>query len=181
MPHNQSGAVLIVSLLMLLVTTMLGITSMSTTVMEEKMAGNHRQKQLAFQAADSALRIAEEWMKTNIKTPFDFNTKFAAGAPAELYWQRHPNAKTALKPVGFVTSDLSNWSVGNSIQVTQQLASGQPKPRYIIEYMGLDGEAPLNPAGPKDFRRRTFRITAIGTGTDQTTSYVAQSTFRTAF
>ena len=58
---KQSGAVLIVSLLMLLVTTMLGITSMSTAVMEEKMASNSRQKQLAFQAAESGLRFAETW------------------------------------------------------------------------------------------------------------------------
>ena len=56
---SQSGAVLIVSLIMLLLLTLIGVTAMQTTSLEEKMAGNLRDKNLAFQAAESALRAAE--------------------------------------------------------------------------------------------------------------------------
>ena len=56
---HQSGAVLIISLIMLLLLTLIGTTSMQTTTLEEKMAGNMRDRNIAFQAAESALRDAE--------------------------------------------------------------------------------------------------------------------------
>ncbi|HDK45694.1 MAG TPA: PilX protein, partial [Actinobacteria bacterium] len=56
---KQRGTALIVSLLILLVLTILGVAAMSTTTMEEKMAGNSRKIDLAFQSAESALRDAQ--------------------------------------------------------------------------------------------------------------------------
>ena len=57
--QSQQGAALIVGLIMLLLMTILGVTSMSSSIMEEKMAGNSRDRAIAFQAAESALRAAE--------------------------------------------------------------------------------------------------------------------------
>ncbi|MCK5832023.1 MAG: pilus assembly PilX N-terminal domain-containing protein [Methylococcales bacterium] len=51
--NSQKGAVLVVSLLFLLIMTILGVSTMSTNVLEEKMVGNSRQLRIAFQAADS--------------------------------------------------------------------------------------------------------------------------------
>jgi type IV pilus assembly protein PilX len=56
----QSGAVLIISLIMLLLLTLIATTGMQTSSLEEKMAGNLRDKNLAFQAAESALKAAGE-------------------------------------------------------------------------------------------------------------------------
>ncbi len=56
---KQQGAVLVVSLIMLLVMTLIGLSSMRTTILEEKMAGNFRDSNIAFQAAEAALRDAE--------------------------------------------------------------------------------------------------------------------------
>lgn len=58
-PHRQRGAVLVVSLIMLLIVTLIAVSSMQGTIMEEKMAGNTRDRNLAFQTAESALREAE--------------------------------------------------------------------------------------------------------------------------
>src|SRR3569832_2459392 len=58
-PHRQAGAVLIVSLLMLLIMTLLGITAMNSTTLEEKMAGNMRDRNTAMQASEAALKAAE--------------------------------------------------------------------------------------------------------------------------
>jgi type IV pilus assembly protein PilX len=66
---NQSGAVLIVSLIMLLLLTLIGASSMQTTSLEEKMAGNLRDRNLAFQAAESALRDAEQDIRGIGTTP----------------------------------------------------------------------------------------------------------------
>jgi type IV pilus assembly protein PilX len=56
---QQSGAVLIISLIMLLLLTLIGSSSIQTTTLEEKMAGNIRDQNIAFQAAESAIRDAE--------------------------------------------------------------------------------------------------------------------------
>ncbi len=52
---RQSGAVLVVSLILLVVLTLLGLTSMRTTSLEEKMASNSQRSVAALQAAGSGL------------------------------------------------------------------------------------------------------------------------------
>ena len=56
---RQSGSALIVGLILLLVMTMLGLTAMQTTSLEERMSGNMRDRDLAAQAAEMALRAGE--------------------------------------------------------------------------------------------------------------------------
>ncbi|MBT8092482.1 MAG: pilus assembly protein PilX, partial [Gammaproteobacteria bacterium] len=58
LPQREQGAVLIVSLVMLLIVTLIAVSSMQGTIMEEKMAGNSRDRNLAFQTAESSLREA---------------------------------------------------------------------------------------------------------------------------
>jgi type IV pilus assembly protein PilX len=56
--RRQRGTVLVISLIVLLVMTLIGITSMQTTVLEERMAGNLRDRNLSFQAAEAGLQLA---------------------------------------------------------------------------------------------------------------------------
>lgn len=56
---QQRGAVLIVALLMLLLLTIIGISSMRGTTMQERMSGNMRDQSQAFQASETALRRGE--------------------------------------------------------------------------------------------------------------------------
>jgi type IV pilus assembly protein PilX len=51
--------VLIVSLVMLLVLTIIGVAGVQNTSMEERMAGNFKERYTAFQAAEAALRRGE--------------------------------------------------------------------------------------------------------------------------
>jgi type IV pilus assembly protein PilX len=55
----QTGAALVVGLIFLVVLTLLGITALKTGILEERMAGNSRDANIAFQAAEAALRDAE--------------------------------------------------------------------------------------------------------------------------
>ncbi len=59
---NQQGAILVVALLFLLIMTILGVSGMSSSFMEEKMVGNSLSREKAFQAAEGALRYAENWL-----------------------------------------------------------------------------------------------------------------------
>ncbi len=53
--NSQQGVVLIISLLILLVLTMIGISAISNTSMEERMSNNFQQSMMAFQASESAI------------------------------------------------------------------------------------------------------------------------------
>lgn len=55
---QQCGAVLVVSLMILLVLTLLGISSLDGSIMEEKMAANSQTANSTFQRAESAIREA---------------------------------------------------------------------------------------------------------------------------
>lgn len=57
--HSQRGATLIISLVLLLIITLLAISSMREVTLEERIVGNLRDKQTAFNAAESALREGE--------------------------------------------------------------------------------------------------------------------------
>ena len=61
--HSQRGVVLVVSLILLLVVTLLAVSSMQGTSLEEKMAGNTRDRNLAFQTTESAIREAETYIE----------------------------------------------------------------------------------------------------------------------
>jgi len=56
---SQTGAVLVIGLIILVVLTLLGIQGMRTNVAQERMASNMRERNVAFQAAESALRVGE--------------------------------------------------------------------------------------------------------------------------
>jgi Tfp pilus assembly protein PilX len=63
MPCRQTGAALAISLTLLAVATLVGVVAMQSTTQEEKMAGNLRDANLAFQAADSALLAGENILR----------------------------------------------------------------------------------------------------------------------
>ena len=57
--HPERGVVLLVALVMLLLVTVLGLASVRMLTMEERMAANSFDRNLAFQAAETALREGE--------------------------------------------------------------------------------------------------------------------------
>jgi type IV pilus assembly protein PilX len=59
MNRRQAGAALVVGLIFLVILTLLGLTAMQTGILEERMAGNSRDRNIAFQGAEAGLRDAE--------------------------------------------------------------------------------------------------------------------------
>jgi len=55
---GQRGAVLIVAMILLLVLTLLGVSAMNTTQLEERMETNSQESNRAFQSAESGLSMA---------------------------------------------------------------------------------------------------------------------------
>jgi len=181
---TQRGAVLVISLLILLVMTILGVSSMSSTTLQERMANNNNQRQIAFQAAEAALRAGEAYLVANVTGVAELATTFNATTPVVgMYSERAPMVGMApnKRPGSFDFFDDTSWlASGSAVEVTSLTGLAQP-PRFIIEYMGRVGPAPTNYSGKKqDARQYAFRITAVGWGEGNapTARYLLQSSFR---
>lgn len=99
--HKQRGAVLLVGLLILLILTVLGLTSSNVSMMQERMAGNVSETNIAFQSAENILREVEQRL-----------TQLAAGGTGELGdipdW-----SDTGLSRYDCSMSETVDWSSAN--------------------------------------------------------------------
>jgi type IV pilus assembly protein PilX len=59
MKHRQQGTILVISMVMLLPLTLIGVSAMRGTLLEERMAGNMKEQYRSFQIAELALRQGE--------------------------------------------------------------------------------------------------------------------------
>jgi type IV pilus assembly protein PilX len=118
---SQRGAVLFVSLIFLLILTLLGVMLARVQSSEERMAQNDSNHELAVEAAEAALRLAE----SNIRTAQYSAAQFAANA-AGLY--------TLNPAVGSVYTPAFMAVAGNTIAYNgAALASVPTPPQFIIE------------------------------------------------
>jgi len=58
--RRQQGAILVTALIILVVMTLIGVTSMQSSTMEERMAGNMKEIHRSFQAAEAGMRRGVE-------------------------------------------------------------------------------------------------------------------------
>jgi type IV pilus assembly protein PilX len=73
-PARERGAVLVVGLVLLLVLTLAGVVLARMQTVEERMARNEDNHQLALQAAEGTLRSVELALQVNFYTAFSSNT-----------------------------------------------------------------------------------------------------------
>jgi len=74
---RQQGSTLVISLMILVVMTLIGLTGIATSTLEEKMAGNTRDQAVAFQAAEAALRNGENYYNNIVSPAAAFYGSFA--------------------------------------------------------------------------------------------------------
>lgn len=168
--RHQLGMSLLMSLLMLLVMSVTVISAMQVAGLQERTAGNFRDRTLAFNAAESALRDAEAYLSTGAVLPL-FNgsdpghyglnnvlptavesslTRLPALAVEDVssvdLW-RDPNAIAFLRNNGIVYGAKTGVPPLPDVSV---------QPRFVIEQ-----------ANPTDTARmRSYRITALAEGRD---------------
>lgn len=64
--RNQSGAVLYVALIMLVLLALIGIVAMQVAGLQERMSANYAAGNLAFQNAESTARIQEQGLQDEV-------------------------------------------------------------------------------------------------------------------
>ncbi len=72
--NSQRGVSLIIAMIMLIVLTLIGVSSMNTAITELKMAGSMQQQTIALNRADELLRVGEQDVEAIVNDPsaFDF-------------------------------------------------------------------------------------------------------------
>ncbi len=128
--HNQSGAVLVVSLIILLVLTILALTSMQNTVFEEKMASAVRDSRVALEGTEATLREVETSVIGPLATTADFDNSgclYAAGAAPD------PNDVSIWSTTETCTADTVNVRQTGETGAEGGLAEA---PRYFVELLG---------------------------------------------
>lgn len=165
--HKQNGAVLFVSLIMLLVMTLLGIAGMQTTILEEKMAGNFKDRNMSFQAGEAALRAAESILITTPILP-----SFTGGTLG--YYQ--PTSSGAPR----WDSSVVDWSdtASDVIAYTGTLENIATAPAYIIEELPPVAEGGGSLEAGVSLENRYYRITTRSTGGTNTAVVILQSTYK---
>lgn len=169
LPGRQRGVVLIVSLILLMVLTLIGVTAMQTSSLEERMTGNALDKNIAFQAAEAALRVGENRLGSDedgLKSgeyggwlgELDFNRDELPPEP----WER----------------DLSEWAKleGALAEGFEEGETVSKPPHFAVEL--LDPAATGGPeleVGVTVSEGKVYRVTAMGYGPTEGSQVILQS------
>lgn len=168
-PRPQRGAVLIVALVLLLVLTVLGTSTMLNTTMEERMAGNYRDYNAALEAAESALRTGEAGVSnTTVHASMAFD---GTGGTYEV-----TAASTSVDPLG------NNY--GLSVPAAVLTYGGDllvsAVPEYYVEKLPqitMPGSNLAIGTQNQPPKIHYYRVTAKGYGISPNTEVVLQSTY----
>jgi len=160
--RQQTGITLIICMIVLLVITLMGLSSIRDTSMEERMAGNLRNRNLAFQAAESALREAEVLVAGEL---LNFNGTNGLYQPLSPIWGTH----------------AGSWGIPSAVRTFSGSLSGvASQPVYIIEE--LEPAEPSSSAAAGQAQNvgngGKFRITARAVGSTDTAVVILQSVYK---
>ena len=115
---SQRGVSLVVALVMLLVLTLIGVSSMNTAIVELKMAGSMQQQGVALNRADEALHLAEVDVLAIVTDPTAFDFTVAGDG----YYVTADNID--VHEIDWATQGLSSIQGANADDA------------YVTEYMG---------------------------------------------
>lgn len=168
----QKGAVLIIGLIMLLLLTVIGLASMRGSELQERMAGNSRDKNLAFQAAEAGVRAGETFLSQSTLPAF---------SGSGLYQDLNKVGAAVPRPTDWSTTQ---WGT-NSIKLpTGTLKGVIDQPSYAVEKVvvtaaaanpgsGADTESVDKMGGSSEY----YRITSRGLGGTNNAEVILQSTY----
>jgi type IV pilus assembly protein PilX len=174
----QQGFVLVVALVLLLVLTLLGLAAAQSTSLEERMAGNARNHDLAFQAAEAGLSAGITCLQTGAPACSVFNPGTTGN---NGMYQFSPTSTTVIwaQPAFWTTAgNALGYNTYTGINLPQVAA----QPQFIIEQLppvaapgGSLGQPQFGGGAPAIQR---WRITSRGTGGDKSSEVMLQAVYQ---
>jgi len=123
-PGRQQGAILIISLLLLLVASIVTVSSMRGSNMQERMTSNQHNQAVAFMAAEAAASDFLQWMRSNFDEgdpeawkdvfPLSLNDAVSVGALGHFYIQVDPAQPTNPDSFQAIIVGLSGLDIAQS-------------------------------------------------------------------
>ena len=112
-PARQRGAVLFISLIMLLLLTLIGITTMQVTLLQERMAGGFRVQHQAFETTEGTLKIKRSDLNNdaNSSGPLYYSPDAALAGTNALPWATWLTSEPTV-PVDGLTQVNAHVAVG---------------------------------------------------------------------
>lgn len=178
--YRQQGVALVMAMAFLLILTLIGVTAMTSTSLQERMAGNAQDKHVAFQAAESALRAAESYLNLTPEAALPAFDGATAG-----HFQPEPGSNPPLWETIDWTNNALCGAAGGVVCVSP-VSGVKEQPRYMLEELGtVDGNSTgtgslvsgFDPPPPGE-TRTMYRVTAHATGGTSAAVSVVQSVFR---
>ena len=170
---KQSGVVMFVALILLLILSLLGVTAARMQTVEERMARNDHNRQISQQAAEAALRAGESGIFTGTYSAFGT----AAGLYTPLFTTTGPGGP--FNPAMDWTN-AANYTPYAGPALTN-LPPTVPVPKIVIEVMppaAVAGNSIAAASLVAPTLVQVFRITAQGVGADNTSTTTLQSIVR---
>jgi|HubBroStandDraft_6_1064221.scaffolds.fasta_scaffold604084_2 type IV pilus assembly protein PilX len=171
---KQNGVILFVALILLLILSLLGVTAARMQTVEERMARNEDNHQVGAEAAEAALRSAENGLLTGLYVNF-------AGNTAGLYEPLLQNG-SPVTPNIWGTAGATLPYTGPAMSYGPAPTQVTPTPKIVIENLpsvAVPGQdlsvTSLNPASPPV---TVYRVSAQAVGADNTSTTTLQSIFR---
>jgi type IV pilus assembly protein PilX len=167
---RQRGAILATSLLLLIILTVLGVAMMRMTTMQERMAGNTRDLNLALQAAEAALRDGEDRV-----------------SPARLAAKPRPTGYPGCQFCDLTTVPVDatqyDWTTAQEYGTagTKDFPGLSADPRYLIVELGYVPDSQLTGQNDTLSGRDFYQITARSTGASGQANTVLQTTYPRRF
>lgn len=138
-PHKQKGFVLAVGLIFLLIMTVLAITAIQRSILDEKVSGNLRSQNLALQAAETALRYCQKNLEATGpggNLPLLPGTTRTIGGIKIIGYPSDTETMSSIPPAPTKWSDLTNWTLENAktIDINLTTHAAAPAQCMIEEY-----------------------------------------------
>jgi type IV pilus assembly protein PilX len=166
-------------MLFLLTVAILGLAALNATVMEERMVGNAKDHNLAFQAAEAGLRDAETDILQNITATSPFSAGCNDGLCTPPSTWGTPTSTDISKLVDWTNAGVTRRYGGHTAAGTLPLVAAQPV--YVIERLSTlaagAGRSVALGTAPPGSAGTAYRITVLGTGARPETRVFLQSTY----
>ena len=168
---QQSGAALVISLLILTVLTILGLSSMRTASMEELMARNTRDYKIAFEASDSALNEGSEWVDKQTSLPKECGSLTGCGGVADKVYRQDILGDLSDTDTTWWTSDSNT---NDFLTSDKDIPEAKTDPRMAMESTFVRDSLRRGFNPPTGVN--VFRVSGRGTGIKDTTEVISQQT-----
>lgn len=173
----QRGAALVTSLVLLLVLTVIGVAAMQMTRLQERMAGNTRDLNLAFQGAEAAIRDGESLIRVQPSKPDECTAVGCEFWQANLPLLANPEARD-WAAWWKVYGDEYESAGGNHAAPVRDMPQLSEDPRFVVQYMTKVDDALTKGEGSGPAPHRDFYVvTGRAPGGSDKAVAVVQSTF----